>query len=306
MRYQIMFNTRRTMNRLKFFLNRYLFSRTKSSRNSYSHIAGDVVKQSNPRSLFGTQHLVFSYGQSIGKQRDHNEDSIFSFSASINGDGINTSYGLFVVADGMGGHQHGQIASSSAARTFSGSVLNDIHHLIYRPLPDKDYQGIILSAMKEAHQFVVNTTPGGGTTLTAALVVGEQLIVGHVGDSRAYTLDSNGFLDVLTRDHSLVKRLVEIGQISIEEALSHPQRNVLYRAVGQDGVFEADIHTRDFPQGGSLLICSDGLWSVVSEKDIRKILLDSQNVHNACQELLTAANDAGGPDNISVILIQQL
>jgi serine/threonine protein phosphatase PrpC len=150
----------------------------------------------------------------------------------------------------------------------------------------------------------MQAAPGSGTTLTAALVLGQQMTIGHVGDSRAYAIRSGGRIDALTRDHSLVKRLEELGQISSEEAAAHPQRNVLYRALGQGEVLEPDIFTSPFPQPGYLLLCSDGLWSVISNDTIYSIVHDATSLQGACQALITAANDAGGPDNITAVLVQ--
>jgi serine/threonine protein phosphatase PrpC len=151
---------------------------------------------------------------------------------------------------------------------------------------------------------VTMAAPGSGTTLTAALVLGQQMTIGHVGDSRAYALRTDGRIEVLTRDHSLVKRLEELGQISLEEAAAHPQRNVLYRALGQGDVLEPDIFTTPFPQPGYLLICSDGLWSVLPDQNLSKLVTSAPSLQVACQSLVAAANDAGGPDNISAILVQ--
>ena len=105
--------------------------------------------------------------------------------------------------------------------------------------------------------------PGGGTTLTVAVILGSQVTLGHVGDTRAYLFEENG-AHVITRDHSLVKRLEELGQLTPEEAETHPQRNVLYRAIGQGANLEIDVMTHPLPSGGMLLICSDGLWGVVT------------------------------------------
>jgi len=151
---------------------------------------------------------------------------------------------------------------------------------------------------------VTQAAPGSGTTVTAALVLGQQMTIGHVGDSRAYALHTDGRVEALTRDHSLVKRLEELGQITPDEAAGHPQRNILYRAIGQGEVLEPDIFTLPFPQPGQLLICSDGLWGVIPDENMGKIVAAAPNLHEACQSLIAAANDAGGPDNITAILVQ--
>lgn len=110
-------------------------------------------------------------------------------------------------------------------------------------------------------------------------------------------------MEVLTRDHSLVQRLVELGQITDAEAAVHPQKNVLYRALGQGEPFSPDISTSPIPPNGYLLICSDGLWGVVPEEEITRIIFEAANPQEACSALVAAANEAGGPDNITAILV---
>jgi serine/threonine protein phosphatase PrpC len=252
------------------------------------------------------QQLISGCGQSVGKQREHNEDSLFAFSATTGGE-INTApLGLYIVADGMGGHQFGEVASSTAARTIGNYLLTRFHAYLINPSEgmEEPLQEMMLAAIIEAQQAVTQAAPGSGTTLTAALVLGQQMTIGHVGDSRAYSIRMDGRVEVLTRDHSLVKRLEELGQISSNEAAAHPQRNVLYRAIGQGEVLEPDIFTTPFPQPGFLLLCSDGLWSVLPDDTICNLVTGAPNLHDACQSLIIAANDAGGPDNISAILVQ--
>ena len=251
------------------------------------------------------QQLMFGCGQSVGKQREHNEDCIIALSIAIGGETSSFPLGLFVVADGMGGHQYGEVASSTAARTLAGYILKHFHPSLVNPSIslDESIQDMMRSAINEAQRAVTQTAPGSGTTLTAALVLGQQVTIGHVGDSRAYAIHPYGAGEALTRDHSLVKRLEELGQITSEEAAIHPQRNVLYRALGQGEVLEPDIFTAPFPQPGYLLLCSDGLWSVLSDGNVFKIVTEAKDLQSACQSLVAAANEAGGPDNISVILV---
>ncbi len=252
------------------------------------------------------QQLISGCGQSIGKQRDHNEDCLFAFSVTTGGEGNSTPLGLFIVADGMGGHQYGEVASSAAVRTMANYLLKRFHTYLINPSEgmDEPLQEMMRAAITEAQRAVTQAAPGSGTTLTAALVLGQQMTIGHVGDSRAYAIRTDGRVEVLTRDHSLVKRLEELGQISSEEAAAHPQRNVLYRAIGQGEVLEPDIFTTPFPQPGYLLLCSDGLWSVLPDDTICNLVIAAPNLHTACQNLIAAANDAGGPDNITAVLVQ--
>jgi PPM family protein phosphatase len=130
--------------------------------------------------------------------------------------------------------------------------------------------------------------------------------IAHVGDSRAYFIYPDGRMQLMTHDHSLVRRLVELGQLTEEQARTYPQKNVLYRAVGQLEPFRPDITTHLMPHPGKMLICSDGLWGVVPETDIFNIISAAANPSEAAHALIDAANEGGGPDNISAIVVQYL
>ncbi|GAB4573058.1 MAG: hypothetical protein Fur0017_26090 [Anaerolineales bacterium] len=253
------------------------------------------------------KQLIAGVGQSVGKQRDHNEDSVLALTSTISGSAESVPFGLYIVADGMGGHQFGEVASNAATRIVGGNIVKKFHSYLYK-IPaqslQESLQEVMESSILEAHQYIQREAPGSGTTVTAALVLGQQVTIGHVGDSRAYAIYPDGRMDPLTRDHSLVKRLEELGHLSKDEVENFPHRNVLIRALGQGEVLEADIFTVPFPTPGYLMICSDGLWGVVNEKDVLRILNEAPNLHRACQSMVEAANAAGGPDNITVILAQ--
>lgn len=253
--------------------------------------------------------LLVSTGQSVGHQRELNEDCLFTLSTSISGNTSSLPFGLFIVADGMGGHQYGEVASHTAIRSIANYVMKKFHNSLFN-LPsqpvDESLQEIMQAAIMEAQRAVLKEAPGSGTTVTAALALGQQLTIGHVGDSRGYIIYNDQKMEAITRDHSLVRRLEELGQITAAEAAIHPQRNVLYRAVGQGEALEADVITTPFPVGSYLLLCSDGLWGLVSDEDMRKIVYNAPTIQRACQDLVAAANAAGGPDNISAILVQLL
>ena len=256
---------------------------------------------------FDLQQLIAAAGQSVGKQRDLNEDSLLVITATMAGNSGNLPFGLYVVADGMGGHQYGEVASNAAIRTVSGLVLKKFHPYLFQvktePM-EESFQEIMSEAVNEAQRVIQREAPGSGTTLTAALVLGQQVTIAHVGDSRAYFVYPDGRIETITRDHSLVQRLQELGHITPEEAENYPHRNVLYKALGQGDILEPEIFTLAFPQPGTLMICSDGLWGVVAEQDILQSVNEAPNLQRACQNLVTAANIAGGPDNISVVLAQ--
>ena len=260
-------------------------------------------------SKYEMKQLISSVGQSVGKQRDHNEDSVLALTTTMAGSAESIPFGLYIVADGMGGHQFGEVASNAAIRIMGGNITKKFQSYLYnlptQPLQDS-LQEVMETSILEAHQYVQREAPGSGTTVTAALVLGQQVTIAHVGDSRAYAVSPDGRMEVITRDHSLVKRLEELGHLSKDEAENFPQRNVLIRALGQGESLEADIFTIPFPQPGYLMICSDGLWGVLNENDMFRMITDAPNLQRACQNLVEAANAAGGPDNITAILAQMI
>lgn len=260
-------------------------------------------------SKYELKQLIAGVGQSVGKQRDHNEDSLLALTSTMSGSTESIPFGLYIVADGMGGHQFGEVASNAAIRIMGGNITKKFQSYLYnlptQPLQDS-LQEVMETSILEAHQYVQREAPGSGTTVTAALVLGQQITIAHVGDSRAYAVYPDGRMEVITRDHSLVKRLEELGHLSKDETENFPHRNVLIRALGQGESLEADIFTVPFPQPGYLMICSDGLWGVLNESDIFRMIVDAPNLHRACQNLVEAANAAGGPDNITVILAQMI
>jgi protein phosphatase len=263
-----------------------------------SLVEGELPQRPLRRIMIGTS-------QSTGVERAHNEDALFALLGSASGEGSIPDFGLFVVADGMGGHRSGEIASAVSVRAVAHRLAKDsLLHLLQQDgvADDMPLQDLVRQALEEANHSVVSRVPGGGTTLTAALLLGGHMTIGHVGDSRAYIF-SNGRTEVLTRDHSLVKRLEELGQLTEAEAAIHPQRNVLYKAIGQGANLEVDVLTHPVPKGGYLLLCSDGLWGVVAEEEIAKIIWSAPHPQLACDELVRAANAAGGPDNITAVLV---
>lgn len=251
--------------------------------------------------------LIVGIAQSVGIQRDHNEDSLFTLTTNLLLDEKSINFGLYIIADGMGGHDDGELASRLAVGTLASHVINTL----FVPLisssnskMDSSIQEVLQVGVMQAHQAIKEETDGGGTTLTAVLILGDQMTLIHVGDSRAYLFNPDGHMQLLTHDHSLVKRLQDIGQISPEQALIHPHRNVLYRALGQGEPFEPDIASFQIFQGCQLLLCSDGLWGVISDDKLADITRSTSAPQLVCQSLVHMANEAGGPDNISVIIVR--
>jgi serine/threonine protein phosphatase PrpC len=243
----------------------------------------------------------------VGEVRRHNEDTALIITSAHDGDNALPTFGLFVLADGMGGHQAGEVASSLAARVVAHHIVGQLYlpllitqeYDTFRPALTE----VLVEAVQAANSTVTQRVPGGGTTLTCALILGPRAYIAHVGDSRAYIVTEEG-LDQITHDHSLVDRLVELGQLTPDEAAIHPQKNVLYRAVGQSGFLEVDTPIRTIPQDGRLLLCSDGLWSVVNEKKMAQIVTTAPSLQAACDSLVEAANQAGAPDNVTAILVE--
>jgi serine/threonine protein phosphatase PrpC len=253
--------------------------------------------------------IVVGCAQSNGLQRDQNEDSIYFFNSLISDENSQLPFGLYIIADGMGGHLHGEIASSSAVRALASFItrrmLPSLIGLEAEPQSDS-LQEIMENGFRESQQAVLRKAPGGGTTLTAALLLGDQVTLAHVGDSRAYFLYPDGRIQAMTLDHSLVRRYVDLGRLTEEQARTDPQKNVLYRALGQLEPFRPDIVSHMMPHPGYLMLCTDGLWGVVPDMEIFKIIASAATPSDACQKLIEAANAAGGPDNISVIVVQYL
>lgn len=231
---------------------------------------------------------------STGRVRDHNEDSYYAGEL------------VAAVADGMGGHAAGEVASNLA--------LQPVIALEGVPFPDAHSatQGLI-NAVLEANELVLSHASdnpdqsGMGTTLTAALIREDCLHLAHVGDSRAYLFRDNT-LTQLTTDHTLVNRLILEGHLSEEEAKVHPHRSVITRAIGVDSGLEVDTLEPPMPviPGDRFLLCSDGLSGPVSDEQIAAILANERIPERACRRLIDAANSNGGPDNITTIIIDVL
>lgn len=232
----------------------------------------------------------------VGCQRENNEDSLSYWESPDSA--IFARLGrLAVVADGMGGCEGGQFASRIAVETVQE---------IYSSSSDPEPQQRLLEGFREAHARIQQrarenpSLRGMGTTMTALVLVGNRLYYAHIGDSRLYLLHA-GKLRVVTRDHSLVSRLVETGLIRAEDADNHPQKHVLTAAVGIAEGVEPDAPAEPLmlEKSDVLLLCTDGLWGQVSEPELQEALA-SQTPAEACRSLVQLAKDHGGPDNITL------
>jgi serine/threonine protein phosphatase PrpC len=252
--------------------------------------------------------LRAGWATDVGNVRSHNEDAVLVITVSHDGDGAMPALGLFILADGMGGHQSGEVASSLASRAVAHHITQNFYlpALISQESDTSwpDLRDVLVEAVRTANNSVADRVPGGGTTLTCALVLESRAYIAHVGDSRAYIVTADGAFDQVTHDHSLVDRLVELGQLTPDEAAVHPQKNVLYRAVGQGGELEVDTYTRTIERGARLLLCSDGLWGIVTEAKMAEIVMNASSPQAACEKLVIAANEAGGRDNITAVLVE--
>lgn len=257
----------------------------------------------------GTPRLRVGHAQHVGRVREHNEDVLLAVLGSLEGLITQPAFGLFIVADGMGGHSLGERASAVASRTIAREIISRLY-LPYLVDPETlasadrpPLNDVMRAALEEANRSVASLVPEGGTTGTAALVFGDRVTIAHVGDSRVYLVMPDHF-ERLTRDHSLVERLQELGQLSAQEAAVHPQKNVLYRALGQGDGLEVDVASHQLPVGSRLLLCSDGLWGYIPEDMLIDVVRRGPTAQAACERLVQSANDAGGPDNISAILVE--
>jgi len=221
-----------------------------------------------------------------GRQRRANEDSLLARPP------------LFVVADGMGGAQAGEVASRLAVESFQAGVADSSGP------PEAALAALAHEANARIHELSHSNAEqaGMGTTLTAVYVGEEEVAIAHVGDSRAYCL-RDGELLRLTDDHSLVDELLRQGRLTPEEAVEHPQRSVITRALGPEGSVEVDTRSFRARAGDVYLLCSDGLTTMLSEEQITALLLASSSLRDAGETLVAAANAAGGRDNITVVLL---
>ncbi len=251
--------------------------------------------------------IQYGVASHVGRVRSNNQDATLAVMTKILSVTNLPSIGLFAVADGMGGHHDGELASALTVQTLASVVLTDVvqPQLVNseKTSEQKTIPEVLHEAMNTANSKVKSQVPDGGTTATCAVIRGDLAYISHVGDSRAYLINDDT-MELVTRDHSLVQRLIELGQLTEEEAEVHPQRNVLYRAIGQGDGIEPDTSMRRLPPKSRLLLCSDGLWSVIGDEKIKEILGEYTDPQEICDKLVEAANVSGGPDNISVLLIQ--
>lgn len=235
----------------------------------------------------------------IGRKRQLNQDYVFS-SAKPMGNMPN----LFIVADGMGGHNAGDYASKCTVETVVGEIRNSF---------EKNPTIIVKKAIETANSKIRELAAadenlfGMGTTLVVATVIGKYLQVANVGDSRLYLVGKKGIRQV-TRDHSLVEEMIRLGGLSREDARKHPDKNIITRAIGAKDEVEPEFFTEELEPGDIILMCSDGLSNMLEDKEIEKIVQNEElaEMKEKAEALINAANNNGGKDNIAVVLVKIL
>jgi PPM family protein phosphatase len=286
--------------------------------------------------------LTAAYKTDVGKQREQNEDKPYTLISE------DSESGLFIVADGMGGYQAGEVASKLAVEKISDALKTFFIPLSEQPtvrltplseqetvklqptqpgeqtaaassqktrkLPEtpiaKNVEDALKAAIRQANKAILSygeeqtSARGIGCTVTAAFVQDDTAYVANIGDSRTY-LFRNGELAPLTRDHSLVARLVEAKQIEPEDVYTHPQRNLIYRSLGAGHkTVDPDVFHEHLQPGDSLLLCSDGLWEMVHDSDLVRVLREQHNPQKACDILIDLANANVGEDSITAVIVQ--
>ena len=237
----------------------------------------------------------------VGKVREVDEDSILAADLSFGINSENNQFLLLAVADGMGGHAKGEEASKIALNTITKTVIPQLNDNI--PYTDLLDQGI-----KNANQAILDytvehpETKGMGTTSVCAVVKDNEVHLVNLGDSRAYVV-SNDEIRRVTKDHSLVQELVDKGVITEEETRTHPQKNVISKAIGINADIESDTMRLKLASDESLLLCCDGVIAHLTDEDIHKTIIESSDPDDACQNIVILANERGGSDNISLIIL---
>ncbi|GAB4519363.1 MAG: protein phosphatase 2C domain-containing protein [Anaerolineae bacterium] len=253
-----------------------------------------------------TAHLTFAQATDTGKVRNANQDAALAFFVRQSSAAARPDFGLFAVADGMGPSPDGEKAADLGVQVLAGCINREV----YAPLSTRRMRAeelpaeqILLEAFQETNNHLSENVPEGVTTITAALLLGGEVTIAHVGSSRAYWI-SKGKVEKLTHDHTMIQHLVNQGQITAEEARNHPQRHVLYQALGQGNHIKVDTVTRRFHEEAYVLLCTDGLWLHIKEREIYETVFNAEGqVQSACDKLVTLAKLRGGVDNITAVII---
>ena len=237
----------------------------------------------------------------VGKVRTIDEDSILAADLSFGVNSESSKFLLLAVADGMGGHAKGEEASKIALNAIARTVIPELFN-------DTPFTELLEKGIQNANQDILDYTAkypessGMGTTSVCAVVKGNEVHLANVGDSRAYVISDDEIRPV-TKDHSYVQALVDEGKITQAEAREHPKKNIITKAVGISPSIEADKSILTLGSDESLLLCCDGVIAHLTDEDIHKIINDSPDPQSACQKIVDTANERGGSDNISLIIL---
>lgn len=242
--------------------------------------------------------MKFAARTDKGRHRELNEDS---FDIIAGADGMPS---FFIIADGMGGHNSGELASKTAVDYVSGIVSGLGKSFGAEGGTEEELKKLIADANRSVYEksLELPENNGMGTTMTIAAAAGGRMYIGHVGDSRLY-LVRNGSIRQLTTDHSYIEEMVRNGSLTREEAQKHPRKHVITRALGCMPEVEPDAYSCDMEAGDTYILCTDGLTNMLGEEDIARVAAENAP-EPACEELVRQANDSGGEDNITVIVIK--
>lgn len=247
-----------------------------------------------------TNNLHFGQATDQGLVRENNQDALMAFVARGDSSEAHPLFGLFLVADGMGGHRHGEKAAALTERLVTGEVTRRVyipllHNENDNPTPITE---VLTNAVEKANSEVFENLNGAGSTLTIAVVMGERIHLAHIGDTRAYLIKDDA-IEQLTTDHSLKQRMIATEAVDPEE--STVGENVLYRAIGAHQEVEVDTLNKRMPQGSYLVLCSDGLWGQVNDEEIKNTVLNNEPML-AAEKLIDLAKTTGAPDNVTVVV----
>lgn len=264
------------------------------------------IDMSQVRAQYKPTYFTVGQSTNTGKVRKNNQDAMLSMTAKSYSSIPRPEFGLFLIADGAGGEAAGEQAAAIAMQTV-GTAINQG---VFMPMMVKgkkakpDIGDILETSIHDANMHIIRELKEGGTTLTAAVIVDERIYLAHVGDTRAY-LVSQREIKQLTTDHSLVQRMIEMGQLQPEEASRHPQRNVLYGLLGKKPQLEVDVMRTRFPMNSSLLLCSDGIWRYINERELHQLCLNMDDPQQTTEHLIDISNERGGADNMTVIIVRK-
>lgn len=233
----------------------------------------------------------------IGKNRDKNQDSYYVSS--------DKDFPLYLVADGMGGHRSGEVASTMAMEIIKKEILLSKDDLNKEKKILKTIKESVEKANTKIYLKSIESEEcnGMGTTITLAYIFEDKFFIGHVGDSRAYLIRGEEITQI-TEDHSYVNELLKLGSITVEEAENHPKKNMITRAVGSSSKISMDLIVKNYKKNDILLLCSDGLFNMLNDNEIYEVFNREEDMQKACEILVDRANENGGLDNITLVSIK--